>query len=105
MSRTLSSSLSLMTAACVGAWLGHATSRDARAQEPTVSSAYLCHTFKVPLDEDFEIATSDKTSAIGQWVDARQREGWVRVASVDLETAQKANGYAEGFAQVCLARP
>lgn len=63
-----------------------------------------CRLFPVAdLDRDREINTADRSSEVGQWVAAREAEGW-RLASADFEVGQKSTGYPLAFQQVCVGR-
>jgi hypothetical protein len=61
----------------------------------------LCRTFKHSVNEAVVVDSSDQTSAVGQWVARERARGW-EVHDIDLEIAQKSNGFSQGFVQVCL---
>jgi hypothetical protein len=75
---------------------------EARAQEPTAGRPKLmCRYFSFDLKSPPSYDTSDRTTEIGQWVGAREDEGWY-LYGIDFETAQKPTGFPEGWAQVCM---
>ncbi|MBN2800554.1 MAG: hypothetical protein JXX28_15540 [Deltaproteobacteria bacterium] len=77
-------------------------STTAQAQDGVASKPRLvCRTFSQDLSAPPVIDTADRTSEIGQWIGAREDEGWL-LYGVDFETAQKPTGYPQGWLQVCL---
>jgi hypothetical protein len=62
----------------------------------------LCKMFTVPLDgagSMFE--TNDLNTEIGRWI--QSEEDLYDLFSIDFEVGQKATGYPQGYAQVCLS--
>ena len=77
-------------------------------EPPTVVEAprpvEKCRLFSLAeMEKDRELNTDDRTTEIGQWVTAREAEGW-RLVGVDLEIAQKSTGYPQAWQQVCLEK-
>lgn len=61
-----------------------------------------CRPFRVPLEgAPAAIETNDATTEIGQWL--QKEEASYELFSVDFEIGQKATGYPEGWAYVCLS--
>jgi hypothetical protein len=77
------------------------------AQEPAPTAVHpvqRCRLFPLAdVEKDRELNTEDRSSEVGQWVTAREAEGWT-VAGVDFEIGQKSTGYPQGWQQVCMAR-
>lgn len=78
------------------------------AQEPPPAAPahpiQKCRLFALAdVDKDRELATDDRSTEIGQWVTAREAEGWSLVG-VDFEMGQKATGYPQAWQQVCLEK-
>ena len=79
----------------------------ALAQEPPPSQGRLiekCRLFALAdLEKDRELNTDDRSSEVGQWVFARESEGW-RLVGVDVEIGQKSTGYPQAWQQVCMEK-
>jgi hypothetical protein len=89
--------------------IGAIGARIADAQEPPAPIAAApvqrCHLFTIAdLDKDREFITSDRTSEVGQWIGAREAEGWL-LSDIDFEVGQKPTGYPQGYLHVCMAHP
>jgi|JI7StandDraft_1071085.scaffolds.fasta_scaffold459543_1 hypothetical protein len=74
----------------------------ADAAESKPSADLLCRTFLHNINDASVVDTSDRTSQVGEWVATERAKGWT-VQGVDLEVAQKPNGFSQGFVQVCLS--
>lgn len=70
---------------------------------PDKNRHHRCRTFQHRADDGELLDTSDATSEVGQWVASQSSGGW-SVHTVDLEVAQKPNGFPMAFVQVCLTR-
>lgn len=88
--------------------VGALAARMAAADEPPPPPPRLterCHLFTITdLDKDRDLITADRSSEVGQWVAAREAEGWA-LQGVDLEIGQKPTGYPVGYQNVCMVRP
>ncbi len=91
-----------LVGALVAGWIGSNLGQTAQAQEADADKPRLmCRYFQVDLASPPVIETADRTSEVGQWIGAREDEGWI-LYTVDFETSQKATGYPQGWLQVCL---
>lgn len=94
-----------------GLLAGRSLGASARAQEPTPPPEaepfydpprLYCRPFRVPLEgAPSAIETNDQTTEIGQWL--KKEEMSYELFSIDFEIGQKATGYPEGWAHVCLS--
>lgn len=80
----------------------------ALAQEPPPAAAahavQKCRLFTLAdLEKDRDLNTEDRSTEIGQWVTAREAEGW-RLVGIDFEIGQKSTGYPQAWQQVCLEK-
>lgn len=71
------------------------------AVAPTEGPRLVCRVFTVDLRDPQTLDTSDGTTEIGQWVASQAAEG-LTLYNVDFEVGQKATGYPQGYAYVCL---
>lgn len=84
---------------------GSRSLRSRRRRPPPPRLTERCHLFTIAdLDKDRDLVTADRSSEVGQWVAAREGEGWA-LQGVDFEIGQKSTGYPQGFLHVCMARP
>jgi hypothetical protein len=74
----------------------------ATAGEGSQGSDLLCRSFPHNVNEATVVETSDRSSVVGKWVAEERAKGW-SVQSVDLEIAQKENGFPQGYVQVCMS--
>jgi hypothetical protein len=98
--------LALLCAFLAGALAARWLPASARAEEPAATDApatrrFLCRSFPGDLEKDRQVNTADQTTEIGQWVGAREHEGW-QVDHVDFEIAQKPTGYPQAWTQICM---
>lgn len=81
----------------------------ALAQEPTPGvlaprPVEKCRLFALDdVEKDRELSTDDRSTEVGQWVAAREGEGWTLVG-IDFEIGQKATGYPQAWQQVCVGK-
>ncbi len=69
--------------------------------DPSSERGLRCATFPASLEPAVEIDTDDRTTQIGQWVEARKQEGR-SVISIDFEIGSKATGFPAAWAMVCV---
>ncbi len=80
-------------------------SSHAEVATPAETGDRACRTFPITVDDGQGGAflTSDRTGPVGEWVGARQDEGW-RMDVVDYEIGQRSTGYPEHRVMVCVRR-
>lgn len=91
----------IAAAAAVGVALGLWLRVPAQAQEDSGTPRLKCKVFPYDLADPPLLETADRTTEVGQWIGAREDEGWL-LYTVDFETSQKPTGYPQGWTQVCM---
>lgn len=83
-------------------WVSAARAQEAPpAAEQEQPLRLLCRIFLLDLDSPPLLETTDRTTEVGQWVGEQQDAGW-QLSGIDFEVGQKATGYPQGYAQVCM---
>ncbi len=102
-SRTSALPWALLVGVMLG-WSAQSPLGEARAAPAGPGPGELhCRMFSVAVEDGARLETEDRTSEVGQWLEAERPRGW-RVHTVDFEVAQKPSGFPMGFVAVCLTR-